>query len=210
LYVDSGGCDSLVIETIEFVAADTTLLLSTTCAPAEAGTFTTQLLNIASCDSLIIETITLLPSDTTVYQQLSCFQQDVGTIEELFINIFGCDSLLWTITTLAPDDSCIVYHLEKDIFIPNIFSPNGDGVNDYFFIQNNEGSVKNILLFSIFDRWGGLLLERADIDSNEPQQGWDGSFNGKPLSPGVYVWVARVQYVDDKIETLVGNVTLVR
>ena len=91
-------------------------------------------------------------------------------------------------------------------FIPNVFSPNDDGVNDYFSIF---GSDILALKLTIYDRWGNLLFE-----STGPDARWDGTFRGKPLNPGVYLWVARIngQLQDGTTftKTEAGSVTLTR
>jgi len=69
-------------------------------------------------------------------------------------------------------------------YIPNIFSPDDDGVNDYFSVY---GSDMASLQLSVYDRWGNLLFQSESLDAH-----WDGRFQGKPVNPGVYVWVARI------------------
>ncbi len=69
-----------------------------------------------------------------------------------------------------------------DVFVPNAFSPNGDGQNDYF--QPYSSCDLLDFTFRIFDRWGALLYE-----SNDPLSDWDGKFNGQTLSNGVYIWM---------------------
>jgi gliding motility-associated-like protein len=95
------------------------------------------------------------------------------------------------------------------VFVPNAFSPNDDGVNDRLLVFASP-SVQKILSFEVFDRWGGLLFRRTDLRPNEESDGWDGRSNGKPLSSGVYVWLARVELFDGAIENLSGEIILVR
>jgi gliding motility-associated-like protein len=210
ILTNAAGCDSLIIETIEFIPADTTMLNGETCEPASAGIFTQTLLNADGCDSIIIETISLLPSDTLTNYVVTCFPEDTGTLNLVYTNSYGCDSLVFVVTSLLPYDSCHEMVIPKNLFSPNIFSPNGDGVNDFFFIFSNQGSVANIPYFRIFDRWGGLVLERLNIQPNDPSKGWDGTENGKRASPGVYVWTAMIENTDGKQQFLNGDVTLVR
>jgi gliding motility-associated-like protein len=91
-------------------------------------------------------------------------------------------------------------------YIPNVFSPNDDGVNDYFSIF---GSDILGLQLSIYDRWGSLLFQSSDIEAR-----WDGYYRGKAMLPGVYVWVAQIEgYRADGTfftATEKGSVTLVR
>ena len=97
----------------------------------------------------------------------------------------------------------------RRVYAPNIFSPNGDGANDFFKLSGGP-EVSNIARLVIFDRWGSLVFEGYDLDFRDPQSGWDGKFNGALASPGVYIWQAQIQYIDDISETLSGDLTLVR
>lgn len=109
----------------------------------------------------------------------------------------GCDSLV---------------HLVLDfykIFIPNVFSPNGDGLNDTFTVFSGE-DVREILSFRVFDRWGGLVYETADLNANEFQNGWDGTRKGKLAGPGAYVYQLKVTFQDGKERDIAGTVTLIR
>lgn len=204
------GCDSLVIETVQFIPADTTLMKSKTCDASDAGIFINTLTNADGCDSLIIETVELLPTDTLVYQTTTCAPQDTGINVLTLTNIHGCDSIVFLVQTLAPYDTCHVIVVSRDVYVPNIFSPNGDGINDHFLVFTNSEALPSITYFRIFDRWGGLVMENYDVTPNDPNQGWDGTENGKPVNPGVYVWAINLNYQDGSSETIKGNVTLLR
>jgi gliding motility-associated-like protein len=95
------------------------------------------------------------------------------------------------------------------IFIPNIFSPNGDGINEFFTISGRF-NLTDINFLRIYDRWGNQLFEKLGLSPGEQSEGWDGNFNGEPMQPGVYVFVAELQYEDGYAETVSGNITLVR
>jgi gliding motility-associated-like protein len=100
---------------------------------------------------------------------------------------------------------------DRDVYIPNIFSPNGDGRNDNFRIFTGLGVV-SINYLHIFDRWGNLIHSEQNLLPNGAGAGnWDGTSNGKALSPGVYVYVAEITFVDNNT-TLVyrGDVTLIK
>jgi gliding motility-associated-like protein len=204
------GCDSFLIEMVQLIPSDTTILSGETCDPADAGMFTTLLTNVGGCDSLVIETISLLPSDTTILTSYTCEVQDTGVTEIILINSFGCDSLIQNVTSLLPLDSCIIPVIHREVYIPNVFSPNGDGVNDYFFISGHPEGIRNIPLLQIYDRWGGLVYERVDALPNLPEQGWDGKARGDDINPGVFVYVAHLVHADGKEEVRTGDVTLVR
>ncbi|MEP7321287.1 MAG: gliding motility-associated C-terminal domain-containing protein [Saprospiraceae bacterium] len=95
-------------------------------------------------------------------------------------------------------------------YIPNIFTPNGDGTNDYFTILGDEGNIKTIQLLQVFNRWGGLVFEGRDLLPNDAQSGWDGTVRGKPSEEGTYVYLAKVQLLNDKIKILSGDILLNR
>ena len=93
-------------------------------------------------------------------------------------------------------------------YIPNIFSPNDDQVNDVFTIQFNQGAQVISVSGSIFDRWGNLIFS-----SQEYPFSWDGTRNGKPMNPGVYVYRITLVYSNGLslfTDDLIGDVTLVR
>lgn len=92
---------------------------------------------------------------------------------------------------------------------PTAFTPNSDGINDYFFIQGGS-KVQEVLLFRVYDRWGELIFESTNTQINVPEQGWDGNYRGQPCSSGVYTWYADVLFGDGKEIQLKGDITLLR
>ena len=93
-----------------------------------------------------------------------------------------------------------------EVYIPNAFSPNNDGVNDLF--QPFSDCPLSDFQMRIYDRWGSLLLDITD-----PDTGWDGLVRGRPAGPGLYVWVAQYQVEEDgrlrKVEEA-GELMLIR
>jgi len=100
----------------------------------------------------------------------------------------------------------------KDVqyHIPNVFSPNGDGINDYFTLFTGNGEVDQIELFEIYDRWGARLFQRKNFFPSLESLGWDGSYNGQPMSTGVYVYHILYRHCDGSTYRIHGSVTLVR
>ena len=76
---------------------------------------------------------------------------------------------------------------KSQIFIPNTFTPNGDGVNDKFY-PSGKG-ITTVKRFSVYDRWGELLYQRVDVPVDDPSYGWDGTYKGTQLKPDVYVYI---------------------
>ena len=109
----------------------------------------------------------------------------------------GCrDSRTVTITNLT-SDTC-----DYNIFVPNIFSPNGDGENDVLQV---EGSGIETLEFIIYNRWGNLIFQ-----SNSQADGWDGTYKGQPANPDVFVYYVKGTFVDGKSFNQKGTVALIR
>lgn len=115
-------------------------------------------------------------------------------------NNFGCKS---------NDQVTIYVETELPVYMPTIFSPNGDGENDVFFVQSGPG-VAEIEQFLIFDRWGNLVHERYNFLPNDPAFGWDGDFNRKPVNSHVFVWMMELRYQNGVRAVLRGDVTIVR
>jgi gliding motility-associated-like protein len=105
------------------------------------------------------------------------------------------------------EDTTIVYTNpslceEPYIFVPNAFSPNGDGDNDLLFVRGNNLTD---IYFAVYDRWGQLMFETTD-----QSVGWDGTFDGAELDPAVFAWYLE-GLCDDGFEIfLKGDVTLLR
>ncbi len=101
--------------------------------------------------------------------------------------------------------------LNIPVFVPNAFSPLlSDGINDRFTVFARPEVVSQIKLLRIFDRWGGIVFERLNFPPNNEREGWDGSFRGRPLSPGVFTWWTELELIDGSTLQLQGDVTIVR
>ena len=98
----------------------------------------------------------------------------------------------------------------RNINVPTGFTPGGDGVNDLLHVHGSSYLVEKITLFRIFDRWGELLYENGNFDINDTTVGWDGTFRGQEMPPGVYVWYMEVKFIDGSSETYKGHTTLIR
>ncbi|HJW29584.1 MAG TPA: gliding motility-associated C-terminal domain-containing protein, partial [Saprospiraceae bacterium] len=108
-------------------------------------------------------------------------------------------------TEVAISDTC---NVAIAFYIPNVFSPDGDGINDVFSIFPSAGTDVTHLACSVFDRWGNLVFS----SSSYPFE-WPGDFNGQKLDPGVYAYRVIITYMDHSTERQVtrsGDITLVR
>ncbi|MBX7162568.1 MAG: gliding motility-associated C-terminal domain-containing protein [Saprospiraceae bacterium] len=121
----------------------------------------------------------------------------------------------YTLNTTSKDgcpDSLIVFIkviTNRGVWAPNVFSPNGDLVNDYFtLVGSNE--VKSIKKLEVYSRWGELIYSGKELIPNVYGQGWDGTFRGEKLNPAVFVWRAEVVFLDDVSLEFSGEVTLLK
>jgi gliding motility-associated-like protein len=115
-------------------------------------------------------------------------------------NIYGCTSTdTIEIKTFCPN---------SEIFIPNAFSPDGDGINDILFVQGS--GIKLIKSFRIFSRWGELVFERTNFQTGDPSNGWDGKIRGKAASQDVFVYICEAICEKGTPATFKGNIAVLK
>ena len=139
-----------------------------------------------SCDTCRLTTIRPLSDETWVYLQIT--------------NPNGC---------VAVDSLLILVQKDRDLFIPNAFSPNNDGNNDVLDVYTTE-NVQQIRRFAVFDRWGEKVFDKQAIPQRWRNFGWDGTFLGQNMPVGVYVYMVEVEFIDGAVEVFSGDVTLFR
>lgn len=126
----------------------------------------------------------------------------------------GTENTAYTIT-MVNEDGCVnernvqVNVLEKNtvIIIPNIFSPNGDGVNDVWEVKFSDREP--VLGLNIYDRWGNKMYTKT------PEQGiasvqWDGSMGSSAANPGVYIYSIRYKDKNNSEKVISGDITIIR
>ncbi len=113
---------------------------------------------------------------------------------------FGC--------TDSDDVVIFIFCDQSQLFLPNTFTPNGDGQNDYFFPQGQ--GVAKIKSFIVYNRWGQKVYERTNMDANIREQGWDGTYGGDKLGSDTFVYT--LEAICDNGENVFwkGDVTLIR
>ncbi len=109
----------------------------------------------------------------------------------------------------SEDQISIDVTLDRNLYVPNVFSPNGDQINDLFLITAGAG-VEEIESLSIYDRWGNLIFQTAHFQPYDLSSSWDGTMNGELLNPGVYVYTLTVVFKDGVKEMRYGDVSLIR
>jgi gliding motility-associated-like protein len=125
------------------------------------------------------------PTVSTSYQLIVTDKNDCSTTGKVFVEVIDTKPV--------------------DFYIPNAFSPNDDGVNDFFEINLPSGIEFKTM--QIFDRWGELVFQ-----SNNPQNAWDGSYKGKLMPLEVYIYVlnyASSRAVEKEL-SFSGDVTVIR
>jgi gliding motility-associated-like protein len=102
----------------------------------------------------------------------------------------------------ASDDMTITVDVLFVVFVPDAFSPDGNGNNDFLFVQ---GAGINEFTFRVYDRWGQVVFETSDLNNS-----WDGSFKGAALNSGAFVYTLEGTFLNgDKIDQK-GSITLIR
>jgi gliding motility-associated-like protein len=117
----------------------------------------------------------------------------------------------------AYDTVLVNVNYQEIVQVPNSFSPNGDGVNDFLKVLTNvdadnnytngfvEGGAIAEIDFRIYNRYGILVFKTSD-----PHEGWDGTFKGKPENPATFVYTIDYRLINGRSRNLKGNVTLFR
>ena len=108
----------------------------------------------------------------------------------------------------ALDSIAIRVLKDRNVYIPNAFSPNGDGRNDTFYPQSRKS--EEVAVFRVFTRWGELVFETTDVFTNDSRNGWDGRFKGRPVPAGVHTYMVEVRFLDGLVRKFRGDVQLVR
>ena len=110
---------------------------------------------------------------------------------------YGCTNS--TSKIIVESTECI------DIFIPNAFTPNGDGINDIFTIRGILKSQFESYDLKVFDRWGQIIFT-----SSNPDDGWDGKFRSSLCEIGTYYWLLKYKILSKDFDVLKGDITLIR
>jgi len=189
-----------------------------------SGNYSDTLVNYLNCDSIIKTNLTVTP-----YPFVDLGKDKIicdGDIIELFVqNIYT--SYLWqdgstnnSYTASLPgeyrvtvaNENCIksdtvqitLCKQSTNVWIPNAFTPNGDGLNDYFMVESTGDFAEFHLV--IYNRWGNLIFE-----TDNPKVGWDGKYKGDYVEPGTYAYSLSFTGKEIKLKQKKnGKVTVVR
>jgi gliding motility-associated-like protein len=156
-----------------------------------------------------VDTAVLVKLDWQTIANLTCpecvIQRDLALDEstQFFLDIEdenGCT---------ARDLLTIFIKKDRNIYVPNAFSPDGNGDNDIFYIFSDD-SVEKIRSFLVFNRWGESVFEVYGSQPNDPRWGWDGTYRGEPVNAAVYVWFAEIEFKNGDVEIIKGDVVIMR
>lgn len=95
-------------------------------------------------------------------------------------------------------------------YIPNVFSPNGDQVNDHFTFSPDPLIIRSVGEVVIFDRWGGVIFRKTGLQAEPTVILWDGESGNKPSPTGTYVYFISFTLADSQVMTIHGDITLLR
>ncbi|MCB0533794.1 MAG: gliding motility-associated C-terminal domain-containing protein [Saprospiraceae bacterium] len=202
----------------------------------QAGDYTLAIADVNGCETSIDTSLAApvllsvdLGPDTLIYPGDSLLLHPIITSS-------GVDSFAWapmaglstlmpfvqpfhtTVYTLWVQDSAgcqaedairIVVQKESRVYVPNAFNPEAGSPNNILTVYTGP-EVASVKIFRVYDRWGGLVFEGLNMTPNEPARGWNGQWNGKYVLPGVYLWVAELEYQDGTTEVKAGDVSVLR
>lgn len=139
--------------------------------------------------------------DGGAFQTGNTFQQLTGGSHQLIIeDENGCQI----------DTTIRIPRLRCKIYIPNSFSPNLDGINDFFQLSTSDELNILVTKYMIFDRWGNMVYKAEDFPISSTEYWWDGTYKKMTVSPGVFAYYIEVKYEDGGSDIFKGDVTLVR
>ena len=144
-------------------------------------------------------------------------------LPDTFMNCYDCPdptaepftTTTFTVTVTDLDgctdsDDVTVYIVKnRPIYIPNAFSPNGDGSNDFWTVYGGR-SARRIQMMRIFNRWGALVYEGRDLTLGNESEGWNGDFKGRRMGPGVFAFYVVIEFIDDETVLFEGDITLMK
>ena len=216
-YINNLGCDSTITILINIQYTINSNIDSTLCEGDSLVINNTtydinnpsgqQVVSLASgCDSVFLINLSFYNPDTA-YIDTILYPGESLNFDGLLINqdfdnyisingSYGCDSIIYVKVDMIP---------ENTYFIPNGFSPNGDGLNDKIGVMG--GGIKDVEL-SIFNRWGELLFQSSCCCQMNCY--WDGKFRNKDLNVGTYIYIVNGHYINGKPFNGKGTISLIK
>jgi gliding motility-associated-like protein len=150
-----------------------------------------------------IESITWSPNESL--SCTDCLNPVSNTLEDVTYMV-----------TVIDKDGCIyqaeieIRILENPIYIPNVFTPNDDGENEYFSVFGDLEKIQNVNIFSIYDRWGERVFKTENVLATDESMKWYGNFKGQPALTGVYAYYIEYISITGELIKRTGDVTIIR
>lgn len=110
----------------------------------------------------------------------------------------------------AEDNVQVFVRRRFGVYIPNSFSPNGDGINDVFMIFSDPDIVANVKSLRVYSRWGESVFQFFNFPPNDAAFGWDGFFRSELMNSAVFVYTAEIEFIDGSTRLFKGDVTLMK
>jgi gliding motility-associated-like protein len=199
----------------------------------KAGVFTEKYKSKLGCDSLVIITLRYKGLSFSVPDSINLTEGESAAINiespdfnntyqwspPDFLSCTDCvknntkhsESIVYTVKSTnnagcEVSKNIVVSVFKKGkFFIPNVFSPNEDGINDNFTLLGNEG-IKQLKTFELYDRWGNHIFSAKNISPNDSNLGWDGFIRGQKAQQGVYTYKIEIEFINGKTEIVSGDV----
>lgn len=202
-----------------------------------AGTYVQQIPQPTGCDSTVTTTVEVVRIDIAVTPSLSITQGDSVHLEPLIepaaayayhwdqvgLSCADCpdpwasplQSTLYQLEVTDPEKVCTrqarvqVYVKPCGIEVPDAFSPNHDRYNEVFYVFGNT-CVRQVNEMYIYNRWGEVIFQKSNFAASDPAAGWDGTYHGAGMAPGVYPYKIRVELKNGSFLSYTGVVNLLR
>jgi len=198
---DDRGC--LYVTTIVLIEPE---LLQVDLGPTvvvELGESTTLRAEVNVDEDAIVQWEWNPPVDPT------CQEQMFTPERETFVQVTVTD----TSGCVATAGVNVLVRVTREVYLPNAFSPNQDGINDFFGVYSDPLRINSIVEFKIFNRWGEKVFERENLPNPlelDNSNAWDGTFNGEDMNPDIFVYYITIEFADGVEETFQGDFMLIR
>jgi|GEM_PF-4208320 len=192
---DGFGCSDSLEVFVDKVEGPKIVAISTD--PAQCNSANGRLeIDWESGDSSSVVTI----FDKNMNQVYALDQMTAGDYSIVLVDSSGC----------RLEAKATIESIGCELFIPNVFSPNGDGVNDLFEVALQPSDSKRIISLVVFDRWGNEVFMSPQAANHHSVVAWDGRYHGTDCMPGVYTYRLILMDSDQSQSNLFGDITLIR
>jgi gliding motility-associated-like protein len=153
-----------------------------------------------------IDTVIWTPANIITCLDPACIKVMVHAINDVTVtatiyDINGCSD---------NDDMFIIVNKDRRVYFPTAFSPNHDGINDIFRVTADQRQISRINKFMVYNRWGAVVHQEINFLPDDLTNGWDGTGENGKINPGVYVYIAEVEFIDGVVVRYMGDVTVVK